>query len=247
MSRTSESGAPIEGVYGPKDVAGLDPVTDLGEPGVFPFTRGLYPTMYLTRPWTMRQYAGFSTAADSNRRYHQLIAAGTTGLSVASDLPTQLGYDSDAPQARGEVGKVGVAIDSIADMETLLDGIPLDSVTISMTINAPASILLAMVLAVARRRGIPLDRLGGTVQNDVLKEYVARGTYIFPPKPSMRLVTDVMSYCAREVPQWNAISISGYHIREAGSTAVEEIAFTLANGKAYLRAAREAGLDVEAI
>ncbi len=191
--------------------------------------------MYRGRLWTMRQYAGFATAAESNARYRYLLAHGQTGLSVAFDLPTQLGYDSDAPQARGEVGKVGVAIDSIADMETLLDGVPLDRVTVSMTINAPASILLALLLAVARRRGIPFEKLGGTVQNDVLKEYVARGTYIYPPKPSMRLVTDVMAYCAREVPHWNAISISGYHIREAGSTAVEEIAFTLSNGKAYLR------------
>src|ERR1700744_2727977 len=234
MSRISESGRPIEGVYGPKNVQNLDPDADLGEPGAFPFTRGVYPTMYLTRPWTMRQYAGFSTAADSNRRYHQLIEAGTTGLSVAFDLPTQLGYDSDAPQARGEVGKVGVAIDSIDDVETLFDEIPLDRVTVSMTINSPAAILLAFVVAVARRRGIPFDKLGGTTQNDVLKEYVARGTYIFPPVPSMRLVTDVMAYCAQSVPNWNTISISGYHIREAGSTALQEIAFTLANAKAYL-------------
>jgi methylmalonyl-CoA mutase N-terminal domain/subunit len=195
----------------------------------------------------MRQYAGFATAAESNARYRYLLARGTTGLSVAFDLPTQLGYDSDAPQARGEVGKVGVAIDHVRDVETLFDAIPLDRVTVSMTINAPASILLAMVLAVARRRGIPFAALGGTIQNDVLKEYVARGTYIYPPKPSMRLVTDVMAYCAREVPQWNTISISGYHIREAGSTAVEEIAFTLSNAKSYLRAAREAGLDIDAI
>jgi methylmalonyl-CoA mutase N-terminal domain/subunit len=203
--------------------------------------------MYRGRLWTMRQYAGFATAAESNARYRYLLERGTTGLSVAFDLPTQLGYDSDAPIARGEVGKVGVAIDSVADMETLFDGIPLESVTVSMTINAPASILLAMLLAVARRRGIPFDKLGGTIQNDVLKEYVARGTYIYPPKPSMRLVTDVMAYCAREVPQWNTISISGYHIREAGSTAVEEIAFTIANGKAYVRAAQEAGIDIDTI
>jgi methylmalonyl-CoA mutase N-terminal domain/subunit len=220
---------------------------DLGEPGAFPFGRGIRADMYRGRHWTMRQYAGFATAAESNARYRYLLEHGTTGLSVAFDLPTQLGYDSDAPQSRGEVGKVGVAIDSVADIETLFDGIPLDRVTVSMTINAPASILLAMLLAVARRRGIPFDKLGGTVQNDVLKEYVARGTYIYPPKPSMRLVTDVMAYCAREVPQWNTISISGYHIREAGSTAVEEIAFTLADGKAYLRAAREAGIDLDSI
>ncbi len=220
---------------------------DLGEPGAFPFARGIYPTMYRGRLWTMRQYAGFATAAESNARYRYLLERGQTGLSVAFDLPTQLGYDSDAPQALGEVGKAGVAIDSIEDMETLLDGIPLDQVSVSMTINAPASILLALYLAVARRRGIAFDKLGGTVQNDILKEYAARGTYIYPPHQSMRLVTDVMAYCAREVPLWNAISISGYHIREAGSTALEEIAFTLSNGKAYLRAAQEAGLDVDAV
>ncbi len=195
----------------------------------------------------MRQYAGFATAAESNARYKYLLERGTTGLSVAFDLPTQLGYDSDAAQARGEVGKVGVAIDSVRDVETLFEAIPLDRVTVSMTINAPASLLLAMVLAVARRRAIPFDRLGGTIQNDVLKEYVARGTYIFPPRPSMRLVTDVMAYCAQRVPQWNTISISGYHIREAGSTAVEEIAFALSNAKAYLAAAREAGLAIDTV
>jgi methylmalonyl-CoA mutase, N-terminal domain len=219
----------------------------LGEPGAFPYGRGIYPTMYRGRLWTMRQYAGFATASESNARYRYLLERGQTGLSVAFDLPTQLGYDSDAPQARGEVGKAGVAIDSIADMEALFEGIPLDGVTVSMTINAPASILLALFLAVARRRGIPFDRLGGTVQNDVLKEYVARGTYIYPPQQSMRLVTDVMSYCAQNVPQWNAISISGYHIREAGSTAVEEIAFAISNGKAYLRAAAQAGIELDAI
>jgi len=195
----------------------------------------------------MRQYAGFGTAAQSNERYRYLLEHGQTGLSVAFDLPTQLGFDSDAAAARGEVGKVGVAIDSIADMETLLEGVPLDRVTISMTINAPAAILLALLLAVARRRGTPFDRLGGTVQNDVLKEYVARGTYIYPPGPSMRLVTDVMAYCAREVPQWNAISVSGYHIREAGSTAVEEVAFTLSNAKAYLTAARDTGIALDEV
>jgi methylmalonyl-CoA mutase, N-terminal domain len=219
----------------------------LGEPGSFPYGRGTRKDGYRKRLWTMRQYAGFATAAESNARYRYLLEQGQTGLSVAFDLVTQLGYDSDAPQARGEVGKVGVAIDSIGDMETLFDGIPLDSVTVSMTINAPAAILLAMLLAVARRRGIPFDKLGGTIQNDVLKEYVARGTYIYPPVPSMRLVTDTLIYCAREVPQWNPISISGYHIREAGSTAVEEIAFTLANGKAYLQAARDAGIDLDEI
>jgi methylmalonyl-CoA mutase, N-terminal domain len=237
------SGIPLAPHY--DAIAG--PAHDLGEPGAFPFGRGIRKDMYRGRLWTMRQYAGFATAAESNARYRYLLERGQTGLSVAFDLPTQLGSDSDAVQARGEVGKVGVAIDSVADMETLLDGIPLDRVTVSMTINAPASILLALLLAVARRRGIPFDQLGGTVQNDVLKEYVARGTYIYPPEPSMRLVTDVMDFCAREVPQWNAISVSGYHIREAGSTALEEIAFTLANGKAYLRAARDAGIDLDSI
>jgi methylmalonyl-CoA mutase, N-terminal domain len=216
-------------------------------PGEFPYTRGIRRDMYRGRHWTMRQYAGFATAAESNERYRYLLDHGVTGLSVAFDLPTQLGYDSDAPQARGEVGKVGVAIDTIEDVETLFDRIPLDRVTVSMTINAPASILLAFVLAVARRRGIPFEKLGGTVQNDVLKEYVARGTYIYPPAPSMRLVTDVMAYCAREVPSWNTISISGYHIREAGSTALQEIAFTLADAKAYLRAAQSAGLGVDTV
>jgi len=237
------SGIPLEATYAESDL----PVPAAPPPGTFPYLRGIRSDGYRGRLWTMRQYAGFATASESNARYRYLLERGTTGLSVAFDLPTQLGYDSDAPIARGEVGKVGVAIDHVRDVETLFADIPLDRVTVSMTINAPAAILLAMVLAVARRRGIAFDKLGGTIQNDVLKEYVARGTYIFPPKPSMRLVTDVMDYCAREVPQWNTISISGYHIREAGSTAVEEIAFTLSNGKAYLRAARDAGLDIDAI
>jgi methylmalonyl-CoA mutase N-terminal domain/subunit len=241
------SGIPIKPCYDPRDAAAALEAHPAGEPGSFPFTRGLRADGYRGRHWTMRQYAGFATAAESNARYRYLLARGTTGLSVAFDLPTQLGYDSDAQQARGEVGKVGVAIDAVRDMETLFDEIPLDAVTVSMTINAPASILLAMLLAVARRRGIPFGKLGGTIQNDVLKEYVARGTYIYPPRPSMRLVTDVMAYCADNVPQWNTISISGYHIREAGSTAVEEIAFTLSNAKAYLRAARDAGLDIDRI
>jgi methylmalonyl-CoA mutase N-terminal domain/subunit len=236
------SGIPLEPFY---DEA--EPPIRRAPPGAFPFTRGIRPDMYRGRFWTMRQYAGFATAAESNERYRYLLANGVTGLSVAFDLPTQLGYDSDAPAARGEVGKVGVAIDSIDDVETLFDAIPLDGVTVSMTINSPAAILLAFVLAVARRRGIPFDRLGGTTQNDVLKEYVARGTYIYPPVPSMRLVTDVMAYCAQSVPNWNTISISGYHIREAGSTALQEIAFTLANAKAYLHAAQRAGLDVDAV
>ncbi len=237
------SGIPLNPVYDR-----IDPhAHQRGEPGAFPYVRGIRKDMYRGRLWTMRQYAGFATAAQSNARYRYLLERGTTGLSVAFDLPTQLGYDSDAPLARGEVGKVGVAIDSIADMETLFAGIPLERVTVSMTINAPASILLAMLLAVARRRGIAFETLGGTVQNDVLKEYVSRGTYIYPPAPSMRLVTDVMAFCARAVPQWNTISISGYHIREAGATALEELAFTLANAKAYLRAARDAGIDLDAI
>jgi methylmalonyl-CoA mutase N-terminal domain/subunit len=237
------SGIPLQPYYERPEPPGQRP----GPPGRFPFTRGIRADMYRKRFWTMRQYAGFATAAESNARYRYLLGQGTTGLSVAFDLVTQLGYDSDALQARGEVGKVGVAIDSIDDVETLFAEIPLDAVTVSMTINAPAAILLAFVLAVARRRGIPFDKLGGTIQNDVLKEYVARGTYIFPPTPSMRLVTDVMAYCAGHVPQWNTISISGYHIREAGSTALQEIAFTLANGKAYLHAAARAGLGVDVV
>ncbi|MGP6158379.1 MAG: methylmalonyl-CoA mutase [Vulcanimicrobiaceae bacterium] len=241
------SGIALKPAYTLADAEDAEGRVPSGEPGRFPFLRGLRADGYRGRLWTMRQYAGFATAAESNARYRYLLGRGTTGLSVAFDLPTQLGYDSDAPQARGEVGKVGVAIDHVHDMETLFDAIPLDEVTVSMTINAPAAILLAMLLAVARRRGISFAKLGGTIQNDVLKEYVARGTYIYPPKPSMRLVTDVMAYCAAEVPQWNTISISGYHIREAGSTAVEEIAFTLSNAKAYLRAAASAGLDVDAI
>jgi methylmalonyl-CoA mutase N-terminal domain/subunit len=241
------SGIPLAAAYVAADAEAADRALEPGDPGSFPYLRGIRSDGYRGRLWTMRQYAGFATAAESNARYRYLLERGTTGLSVAFDLPTQLGYDSDAPIARGEVGKVGVAIDHVRDVETLFAGIPLDEVTVSMTINAPASILLAMVLAVARRRGIPFEKLGGTIQNDVLKEYVARGTYIYPPKPSMRLVTDVMAYCATNVPQWNTISISGYHIREAGSTAVEEIAFTLSNAKAYLRAARDAGLHVDTI
>jgi methylmalonyl-CoA mutase N-terminal domain/subunit len=245
--RANGSGVPLQPYYSEAQGAAAREILGSAPPGAFPFVRGIRADGYRTRPWTMRQYAGFATAAESNARYRYLLERGTTGLSVAFDLPTQLGYDSDAPVARGEVGKVGVAIDHVRDVETLFDGIPLGDVTVSMTINAPASILLAMVLAVARRRGIAFSKLGGTIQNDVLKEYVARGTYIFPPKPSMRLVTDVMAYCAEHVPQWNTISISGYHIREAGSTAVEEIAFTLSNAKAYLRAARDAGLAIDAV
>ncbi|MBV9495869.1 MAG: methylmalonyl-CoA mutase [Acidobacteria bacterium] len=224
---------------------GFDPSHDLGQPGQFPYTRGPQASMYRGKLWTMRQYAGFSTAAESNRRYRYLLERGTTGLSVAFDLPTQIGMDSDDGFARGEVGKVGVAIDSIEDMESLLASIPLDKVSVSMTINAPASILLALLLVVAERRGTPWSKLNGTIQNDILKEYAARGTYIFPPAPSMRIVTDIFEFCAAEVPRWNTISVSGYHIREAGSTAIQEVAFTLANGLQYVKAAVERGLDVD--
>jgi methylmalonyl-CoA mutase N-terminal domain/subunit len=213
-------------------------------PGEFPFTRGVQQTMYRSRLWTMRQYAGFSTAEESNKRYHYLLKNGTTGLSVAFDLPTQIGYDSDHAFAEGEVGKSGVAIDSLADIEILFDGIRLDEVTTSMTINSTASILLAMYIALAKKQGADLKKVSGTIQNDILKEYAARGTYIYPPKPSMRIITDIFEYCSKEVPKWNTISISGYHIREAGSNAVQELAFTLANGKAYLKAALEKGLDI---
>lgn len=213
-------------------------------PGEFPYTRGVQKDMYRGRLWTMRQYAGFSTAEESNKRYHYLLAQGTMGLSVAFDLPTQIGYDSDSPMAEGEVGKVGVAIDSLQDMEILFDGIELQKITTSMTINATASILLAMYIALAKKQGADLKQISGTIQNDILKEYAARGTYIYPPKPSMRLITDIFEYCTTDLPKWNTISISGYHIREAGSTAVQELAFTLANGKAYLQAALDKGLDI---
>jgi len=239
------SGIPVKRVYTPLDVADFDYMKELGLPGEYPFTRGVQPTMYRGRFWTMRQYAGFGTAEDTNRRYRFLLEQGQTGLSVAFDLPTQIGYDSDHPLAQGEVGKVGVTIDSIKDMETLFDQIPLDKVSTSMTINAPAALLLAMYVAVAEKQGVSSKDLRGTLQNDILKEYAARGTYIFPPKPSMRIITDIFSFCSREVPQWNTISISGYHIREAGSTAVQEVAFTLANGIAYVEAAINAGLDVD--
>ncbi len=233
--------------YVPADLAGWDAQIQLGQPGQFPFTRGIQPTMYRGRLWTMRQYAGFGTAKQSNERYRYLLAQGVSGLSVAFDLPTQIGYDSDSPMALGEVGKVGVAIDSIEDMAQLFEGIPLDKVSTSMTINATAGTLLALYVAVARRQGVEAKSLSGTVQNDILKEYVARGTYIYPPRPSMRLVTDIFAFCEREVPNWNTISISGYHIREAGSTAVQEVAFTLANAIAYVQAAIDAGLDVNRI
>ncbi|MFO7289409.1 methylmalonyl-CoA mutase [Planifilum fulgidum] len=220
-------------------------IEKIGFPGEYPYTRGIRPTMYRGRYWTMRQYAGYGSAEETNRRFRYLLEQGQTGLSVAFDLPTQIGYDSDDPMAAGEVGKVGVAIDSLEDMERLFEGIPLDQVSTSMTINAPASVLLAMYIAVAEKQGVPPEKLRGTIQNDILKEYIARGTYIFPPKPSMRLITDIFAFCAERVPRWNTISISGYHIREAGSTAVQEVAFTLANGIAYVKAALDKGLDVD--
>jgi len=231
-------------VLTPADLADWDPRQELSDPGEFPFTRGIQPTMYRGRLWTMRQYAGFATAQESNRRYRYLLAQGVSGLSVAFDLPTQMGYDSDHLLAAGEVGRVGVAIDSIEDMSALLDGIPLGEVSTSMTINATAIVLLALYVAVAKRQGVPLQKLSGTVQNDILKEYVARGTYIYPPRHSLRLVTDIFAFCERELPNWNTISISGYHIREAGSTAVQEVAFTFAHAIAYVQAAIDAGLDV---
>ena len=241
----SESGLPIEPTYGPEALADWDPAVALGKPGEYPYTRGVYPTMYTGRPWTMRQYAGFGTAAESNERYHQLINAGTTGLSVAFDLPTQMGYDSDHDLAHGEVGKVGVAIDSIEDMRVLFGGIPLDQVSTSMTINAPAASLLLMYQLVAEEQGVSADALSGTIQNDVLKEYIARGTYIYPPAQSLRMITDIFSYCRAEIPNWNTISISGYHMAEAGATPAQEIAFTLANGIEYVRAAIASGMDVD--
>ncbi len=239
------SGIPVKRLYTPLDAPDFDYVEDLGLPGEYPFTRGVQPTMYRGRLWTMRQYAGFATAEDTNRRYRFLLEHGQTGLSVAFDLPTQIGYDSDHPLAQGEVGKVGVTIDSMKDMEVLFDQIPLDKVSTSMTINAPAAVLLAMYIGVAEKQGVSSKDLRGTIQNDILKEYSARGTYIFPPQPSMRIITDIFSFCSQEVPQWNTISISGYHIREAGSTAVQEVAFTLADGIAYVEAAINAGLDVD--
>lgn len=242
---TNSSDMEIERLYTPLDVEKLEYEEQLSFPGEYPFTRGVQPTMYRGRLWTMRQYAGFATAEESNKRYKYLLEQGQTGLSVAFDLPTQIGYDSDQPLSEGEVGKVGVAIDSLRDMEILFNGIPLDKVSTSMTINAPASVLLAMYIAVAEKQGVSKDKLRGTIQNDILKEYIARGTYIFPPEPSMRLITNIFEYCSKEVPKWNTISISGYHIREAGSTAVQEVAFTLADGIAYVEAALKAGLDVD--
>ncbi|MGC8720902.1 MAG: acyl-CoA mutase large subunit family protein, partial [Thermodesulforhabdaceae bacterium] len=242
---TTISGTPVERLYTPLDIADLDYERDLGYPGAYPFTRGVQPTMYRGRYWTMRQYAGFGSAVETNRRFKYLLEQGQTGLSVAFDLPTQSGYDSDHPLAVGEVGKVGVAIDSIEDMKVLFDGIPLDKVTTSMTINAPATVLLAMYLAIAEEQGVPFDKVGGTVQNDILKEYTVRGQYIFPPEPSMRLTVDLIEYCYKHVPRWNSISISGYHIREAGATAAQEVAFTLADGIAYVQACIDRGLDVD--
>ncbi|MBB4891719.1 methylmalonyl-CoA mutase N-terminal domain/subunit [Streptomyces olivoverticillatus] len=244
-ARSTESGLPIEPVYGPDALIGWEPADKLGEPGSYPYTRGVYPTMYTGRPWTMRQYAGFGTAAESNARYRQLIEHGTHGLSVAFDLPTQMGHDSDAPLASGEVGKVGVAVDSVEDMRVLFDGIPLGEVSTSMTINAPAALLLLMYQLVAEEQGVPAEHLTGTIQNDVLKEYIARGTYIFPPQPSLRLTADIFRYCRTELPRWNTISISGYHMAEAGASPAQEIAFTLANGIEYVRTAVAAGMDVD--
>ena len=241
----SESGLPIRAVYDADALAGFDPGAELGEPGAFPFTRGVYPSMYTGRPWTMRQYAGFGTAKESNQRYHELVGNGTGGLSVAFDLPTQMGYDSDEPVARGEVGKVGVAIDSVEDMRVLFEGLPLDKISTSMTINAPAATLLLLYQLVAEEQGIAGGKLTGTIQNDVLKEYIARGTYIYPPRQSLRLISDIFGYCQREIPRWNTISISGYHMAEAGATPAQEVAFTIANAKEYVRAAIAAGLDVD--
>jgi methylmalonyl-CoA mutase N-terminal domain/subunit len=241
------SDIPIQRLYTPRDGVQTEEeyLEKLGFPGEYPYTRGIQPTMYRGRHWTMRQYAGFGSAEQTNQRFRYLLEQGQTGLSTAFDLPTQIGYDADHPMARGEVGKVGVSISSLADMQTLLQGIPLDRVSTSMTINAPASILLAMYLVVAEQQGVPWDKVSGTIQNDILKEYAARGTYIFPPKPSMRLITDIFEFCSKEVPHWNTISISGYHIREAGSTAVQEVAFTLSNAIAYVQAAIDKGLEVD--
>jgi len=243
--KRTDSGIEIKALYDAHDLDGWDPATKLGTPGQPPYTRGIYPTMYRGKLWTMRQYAGFGTAAATNERFKFLLGAGQTGLSCAFDLPTQMGYDSDHPRAEGEVGKVGVAIDSMDDMRTLLADLPLDQVTTSMTINSTGSILLLMYQLVAEEQGVPSTAISGTIQNDLLKEYIARGTYIYPPKPSMRIITDIFGYCSANVPRWNTISISGYHIREAGSTAVQEIAFTIANGIAYVEAAIAAGLDVD--
>src|SRR5437667_627972 len=243
--RLTDAGIELRTVYGPADLAGFDPERDLGEPGSQPYTRGIYPTMYRGRVWTIRQYAGMGAAAETNARFRYLLNQGQTGLSVAFDLPTQMGLDSDHPRADGEVGRTGVAIDSVEDMERLFAGIPLDEVSTSMTINATAPILLLLYELVAEEQGVVAADLAGTVQNDLLKEYAARGTYIYPPEPSMRLITDLFSYCNDRIPRWNTISISGYHMREAGATAAQEIAFTLADGIAYVQAALDAGLSVD--
>ncbi len=242
---TTISGSEIKRLYGPWDLPDFDYSSQLGFPGDYPYTRGIHPTMYRGRLWTMRQFAGFSNATETNPRYKYLLSQGTTGLSVAFHMPTIMGLCSDSPLAAGEVGKCGVAIDTLKDMEDLFNGIPLDKVTTSMTTNAPASILLAMYIAVAEKQGVPSTKIGGTIQNDILKEYIAQKSWIFPPRPSMRIITDLLSYCAKHVPRWNTISISGYHIREAGSTAVQELAFTLADGIGYVQAGIEAGLDVD--
>src|SRR5690242_13012787 len=245
FTTTSASGIEVRPLYTRDDLAGFDPAASLSYPGQYPYTRGIQPSMYRSRFWTMRQYAGYATAEESNQRYHYLLNQGTTGLSVAFDLPTQMGYDADHPLAEGEVGKVGVSISSLEDMETLFQGIPLEQVSTSMTINSTAAILLSLYIAVAKRQGADPRKLSGTVQNDILKEYAARGTYIYPPQPSMRIITDLFQFCAENVPRWNTISISGYHIREAGSTAAQEIGFTLSNGIAYVQAAIDAGLNVD--
>jgi methylmalonyl-CoA mutase N-terminal domain/subunit len=247
VTRLSVSGFPLDAVYGPEALEDGGLEERLGAPGSFPFTRGIYPTMYRGRPWTMRQYSGFSSAAESNRRYRYLLEQGTSGLSVAFDLPTQMGYDSDAPIAAGEVGKVGVPIDTVEDMKALFDGIPMSDVSTSMTINAPASLLLLMYEIAADEQGVGPDQLRGTIQNDVLKEYIARGTYIFPPAPSIRLTADTFAYCAERLPNFNTISISGYHMAEAGATPVQEVAFTLADAVAYVEAAQARGLDVDTV
>ncbi len=241
----THSEIPVETLYTPLDTENTDYLEELGMPGEYPYTRGVQPTMYRGRTWTMRQYAGFGTAEETNRRFKYLLDRGQMGLSVAFDLPTQIGYDSDHPLSFGEVGKVGVAIDSLKDMETLFKGIPLDKVSTSMTINSPAAVLMAMYIVVGEKQGVSMEQLSGTIQNDILKEYIARGTYIYPPEPSMRLITDTFEYCSAHLPNWNSISISGYHIREAGSTAVQEMAFTIANGIAYVEAAIKAGLDID--
>ncbi len=242
---TTGSNRPVKALYSPLDLEEIDYLDEINFPGQFPYTRGVYPTMYRSRLWTMRQYAGFGTARETNERFRYLLDHGQTGLSVAFDLPTQIGYDSDHEMSKGEVGRVGVAIDTLADMETLFDQIPLDKVSTSMTINAPASVLLAMYIAVAEKQGVEKEKLSGTIQNDILKEYIARGTYIFPPEPSLRLITDIFEYCSKELPSWNTISISGYHIREAGSDAVQELAFTIADGIEYVESALSIGMDVD--